>query len=755
MASPIPTRPSRRPFALVRTRDQWWRAAHAHTALAPGGVVELSSRDDALARPVEGTPAPGAGLAFDSGCRAYHSLPAEGRIERVLWAAQDPFAPTRTPEAVGLVDRAPAGILGDFAPAASPPGPLDGPLGVAVDAGDRLFVCEAGANRVVVYDLASGRLLRAVPLANPGAAGPRPLDVAAAGDLVYCVTAAPAGLIVLGAAAAPRPLPLPSGVAAPVRIAASPSGRIAVLDRAAGVIAFLDGAPGPIDLTVQRHPQQPPAAHATDLAFESEDALVVAFLAGEDLFRFLASADPAADPELRPLKARGYDGLGLARAPDGRIAYWTARGLRNAAPVRRRFELHGTVVTFRLDSGEFHTQWGRLFLDACIPDGTEVAIRCATLDEQDDADPTLPRTLPDGEVWPPPRPELSPPMPPEALAPDLAFEADPFRPIHRRESGRELPWSQFLADDPFATYEAPVAAPPGRYLWVWLRLRGNGVLSPKIRCLRAEHPGHDYLRRLPRTFSRDAGVADFLFRYLSLFEGFLAEAEARGVERATLLDPHATADELLPWLASFMGLVLDERWPQARRRDLIAEIANLWRAKGTVCGLSRFIELFLGLKPIVVEAFRLRGTGGAVLGSHCAPVTSSVMGAAFRVGGDVTAAREGPLAPAQVEDAFRTHAHRFSVIIPACLDDAHLAVVRDILEAHRPAHTRYDLCAMGPGMQLGKALHVGVSSIVGRGGEFAPLRLGASAVGRGAVVGRPAPGERVGLDRLGTTTRIG
>jgi phage tail-like protein len=381
-----------------------------------------------------------------------------------------------------------------------------------------------------------------------------------------------------------------------------------------------------------------------------------------------------------------------------------------------------------------------------------MSVFCATADEQDDAEPTIERVLPAGETSPPPRPDLSPPMPPAALGPAGAFSADPFRPVHRRESGRELPWAQLPVDDPFATYELPIHAAAGRYLWVWLRLAGNGALSPRVRCLRAEHPGHDYLRRLPRAFSRDLAVADLLHRFLAMFEGFLGETEARGVERAILLDPRATPDELLPWLASFLGLAVDERWPRARRRQLVAEVADLWRAKGTVCGLTRFLELYLGRRPVILEAFRLRRGGSGLLGSECGPLGSSVLGAGFRVGGAVPSTDDA-LDPRGVEEAFRAHAHRFTVLVPARLDDEQLAVVRDIVEAHRPAHTIYELCSLGAGMRLGQALHVGLSTIVGRGGGFEPLRVG-SAVGGGAILGRPVPGGRAGLDWLGTTTRI-
>jgi len=761
----LPYRPATRPFALVRTRDQWQRAAHDGTEIAPGGVVQLASTDDASTGPVTGTPVQGTGLAFDSACRLYHSILdgepvtslGTGRIERWIWAAQDPFHETESPTPFHLIDAAPVGVLGDFSSTPPSAGALQMPLGLTVDEADRLFVAEAGANRVLVYDLPSRVLLRVISLAHPSDAGPRPLDLAAVGSVVYCVTADPPRLLALTAGGAPVELALDGGIGQPLRVASSPGGKVAILDRAAAKVRFLHGTAPDVDLAPPIGSLQPPAAHATDIAFENEDAIVVSYLSGDDFFRFRATGDPAADPELRPLKARGYDGLGIVRAPDGRIGFWTARGFRNAVAIRRKFGLWGQVLTFRLDSGDFQTQWGRLFLDACIPDGTSVEVTFAVLDEQDDDLPTLVRTSPSNTASLPPvaRLDLSAPMPPASLAPEATPGGATWLLLHRRESGRELPWAQPLADDPFATYEAPILAPAGRYLWVWMRLSGDSRLTPKIRCLRAEHPSHDYLRRLPRAFSRDLAVADFLRRYLAVFEGFLGEAEARGVRRATLLDPAASPDELLPWLASFMGLVLDERWSAAQRRTLIAEIANLWRAKGTVCGLARFIEICMGVRPLIIEKFRLRGGGGAVLGSDCEPFTSSVLGAGFRIGGAVSDSAKGPLAPGTLQEAFSTHAHRFTVIIPAALNPEQLDVARAILEAQRPAHTLYDVCAIGAGMRVGTALHVGLSSIIGRAAGFEPLQLGSSALGTDAVLGRATAGARPGADRLGVGMRIG
>ena len=172
-------------------------------------------------------------------------------------------------------------------------------------------------------------------------------------------------------------------------------------------------------------------------------------------------------------------------------------------------------------------------------------------------------------------------MPPLSLA---AVPATDGQPLHRRETGRELPWARFGRGDAFETYEAPVLAPPGRFLWVRLELHGHRPVPPRGSArLRAEHPSHDLLRRHPedvlaRRARRvvPAPLPRALRRHCS------ASWRPRSDARAILLDPHAAPEEVLPWLASFLGLALDERWPLHARRELIAETPQLCRARGTV-----------------------------------------------------------------------------------------------------------------------------------------------------------------------------
>jgi phage tail-like protein len=234
----------------------------------------------------------------------------------------------------------------------------------------------------------------------------------------------------------------------------------------------------------------------------------------------------------------------------------------------------------------------------------------------------------------------------------------------------------------------------------------------------------------------------FLRRYLAMFAGQLQDLSRRAENRDILLNPAATAPEALPWLASFLGMTLDERWSIESRRTVIAEAIDLWKRRGTIQGLTRFVEIVAGVRPIIIEKYRMRG--GGMVGNPDAPGSSSILGAGFRVGGAVGVSEDA--APA--DDAFETHAHRFTMLLPGVLDEADLAMLDDLLELHRPAHTLFDMCSIGAGMRVGRGLHVGISSAIGRTGGFTQLQIGNSALGRGAIVGRPQTGIRPGASRL-------
>lgn len=725
------------PFAMVHSLDQWRRVSYENAALQQIdddlGQAQLAwmldervdNDSDFIAEP--------AGMAFDPWCRLYRALPESGQIERSLWAADSLSDAEPVPLFAPEISQ-----LGDFTPIDSnlpETGPLQNPVDVTVDNQGRLFIAETGRKRILIYDLVENKLLRRVDFQQ------MPIKLAGDGGRVWVLLAGVTPrLALLEGRAEPRFETLPTTLLQPASIAVL-QGQVYLLDKAGTADALIIPLANPENAIN--------VAFAHDMVFVDNNILVVARRSAEDFLRFEINQD--AQSELPHLKARHYDGRGIVVTPDGHVAYWSQSGLRRATLARVRYRTLGSLTSFQLDSGEFQTQWGRLFIDACIPRGTRVTVCCLCLDEVPETAAALPRTPPDNVLGMSiNQPHLSP-MPPKVLLDNLGAA----QTFYRRHNGREIPWQECADDSSFQTYEAPVIAPAGRYLWLLVEMHGTARLTPKIKSLRAEYPSHDLLRRLPQLYSRETAIADFLRRYLAIPEGELRDLDLRASYRHLLLDPRAAPAELLPWLGGFMGMSVDKRWSERAKRELIENAVWLFRFRGTVMGLKRFIEIYLDSSITIIEHFKVRGLGGALLGEEDALSSNSVLGAGFRIGGKLGSKETESINDVSIRDSIATHAHRFSLIIAASLDDEQQAVVEHLLETHRPAHTLYDICTVDSGMHVGLGLHAGLSSIVGKTSGFGQLQLGASILGHTDIVGIPKMGTSVGNSRLGGDSRAG
>jgi phage tail-like protein len=702
-----------RGVSVLAHPDQWARCRHEGSALLPDGGVQLTWEEPP---PVPPAPCATAGLAFDRWCRAYRSHPAQGGV-------------TVHGSGGGALDEGCTGLLAC-------------PLGLGVDAAQRLYVAESGAGRVAVADLWSRRLLRRVSVRSRTHRSRQPIDVA-----VHCCHALvllrrPAGIVVVRSRRGPFPgpalrRPRCRGPLQPCRLAVRPDGTPLVLWRGPdGTPAYVTTADG--EVLVQ-------ADGATDLDVDADGTLVVAREPGRAFRRLRPEAGGWL--ELEPVEAAGYDGGAVAVAPDGAVAFTTAGGVgRTGGPAVRR-ATRGRVVTYRLDAQAYRTRWGRVFLDACIPAGTDVRLGFVSSDEDTVADPVdwQPAARGTRRVA---RPDLTPPLPSARDLADLPDDPGAGQGLFRRATGRERPWAQIPTGDRYETYEAPVSAAPGRYLWIVLTLTGTRTTSPRVRSLRVERPGHSLLHQLPRSWSRDDGDAGFLQRFLAPAEGLLHELDERAATRALLVDPTATPQEALAWLASFAGLVLDRRWSETARRTLVAEAWKLFRRRGTLAMVIRMLEIYLGYPPVIVEQWRLRGIPGGTLGSGPGDRAPVLLGGGMRVGGE-------PGDKPSAADGYATAAHRFSVLIPADLSSEQLAVVRSVLDTQRPAHTLYEVCELGFGMRAGRRLHLGLTSVVGPGAGWAPALVGRVAVGGDGVVGVAGVGTRVGETSVAGSVRVG
>jgi phage tail-like protein len=132
------------------------------------------------------------------------------------------------------------------------------------------------------------------------------------------------------------------------------------------------------------------------------------------------------------------------------------------------------------------------------------------------------------------------------------------------------------------------------------------------------HAKGRYLQYLPGIYRDD----DLMGRFVMLFESFWSPIEGQIDNLPYYFDPEMAPSQLLPWLAAWVDLVLDERWPEEKRRRLLKSAVSLYRKRGTRKGLQEFLEIYTGVHPQITERrarnFRVSKTTDAVLGSGVA-----------------------------------------------------------------------------------------------------------------------------------------
>jgi phage tail-like protein len=138
-----------------------------------------------------------------------------------------------------------------------------------------------------------------------------------------------------------------------------------------------------------------------------------------------------------------------------------------------------------------------------------------------------------------------------------------------------------------------------------------------------------YLRYMPALYTQD----ELMGRLLTLFESFWSPIDQQIKAMPFYFDPATTPSEMLPWLASWLDLVLDEEWPELQRRRLLRAARRLYAKRGTRVGMEEYLTIYTGGEVRIVEHraenFRIRTGGslgtGIALGQENRPHSFSVM----------------------------------------------------------------------------------------------------------------------------------
>lgn len=440
-----------------------------------------------------------------------------------------------------------------------------------------------------------------------------------------------------------------------------------------------------------------------------------------------------------------------------------------ASPVRVTFATDGTFRSEPVDSGIARCQWHRVRLVASIPPGSSITVltRSSELPEPDDLVAALP-----GDAW------------------------DTWQTARRpgKSDGSCVEW------------DCLVRSGPGRFAWIELRLRGDGRVTPRVKCVTVEMPRTPLSRWLPAVFVLDPETGDFTDRFLSIFDTTLRSIEKQLDTQAALFDPRSTpADsptfgtpDFLSWLAGWVGLSLDRNWPEARRREYLRRAPGLFDTRGTVAGLRAMLLLYLGLPDdsaagqsaecgcksnlnrctprvdkcappvpcpvprapaLLLEHWRLRRwlfVGSAKLGEDAALWGNAIVSRSRL--GDGAQAGETRLigTPDPYRDPFHVYASTFTVFVPASMacETASRRGLDSLLRDESPAHARWHFEFVEPRFRIGVQSMIGYDSVVGR--YPAPgVTVNETTLGRSTILGG-VPGDAATPPmRVGSTARIG
>jgi hypothetical protein len=192
-----------------------------------------------------------------------------------------------------------------------------------------------------------------------------------------------------------------------------------------------------------------------------------------------------------------------------------------------------------------------------------------------------------------------------------------------------------------------VQSGPGRYLWLRLTLKSNGIGSPVLRRIKAFFPRASYLSYLPAVYQEDNDGRLFLDRFLSIFQTQFENFDQKIDELWRLFDPASVEESHFAWLAGWLGLVIqpdsliDQRcrfecvreqecqpppecppssengtaggitppleWSSEKKRVMLKNAVGTYRVRGTVKGVEQAIQDHTGVQfATILEHFRLR-----------------------------------------------------------------------------------------------------------------------------------------------------
>lgn len=237
----------------------------------------------------------------------------------------------------------------------------------------------------------------------------------------------------------------------------------------------------------------------------------------------------------------------------------------------------GIWLSQAFDSAEADTVWHKMALETFIPDGTQLHISYFSQNEDSCIINGRYRKVDD-------------------------WLTDTTIPYREKLKGLEGFWSKPVINPSDALFFGA----KGRYLWMKMEWIASERYTPLLESMRIYFPRDTYLSYLPAVYQEDPASRDFLERYLSLFGTLFSGIEEEIEDLSRYIDPERATGEHLRWLATWVGLEIDDYWTDDQVQAFIQAAPELYRYRGTRQGLMKTIEIYTGISPLIVEYFQTK-----------------------------------------------------------------------------------------------------------------------------------------------------
>lgn len=323
----------------------------------------------------------------------------------------------------------------------------------------------------------------------------------------------------------------------------------------------------------------------------------------------------------------------------------------------------GVVITCPIDSNEQDYYWENLKIDAEMPENSVLRVSCYVSEST--------KAEVDGRIV-----DLDSYIKTQALLPD-------------EEKKKCVKALDPLFLPAFSGGSDGIVNQKGRYLFIKAEFLVPDTAGFSVNAIEIVYQSERLIQYLPQIYRDHEEDNRFFRRYLNIFESIFFDIEQKVENTAKSFDYGCASGEMLRFLASWIcvdgGNSELKRFNDKELRQRISGAVREYGEIGTKKGVEDFVKRELGVRPIIVEYFKVKK--------------------AVREGRDKEVYRE----------LFGDNPYCFFLLLPEEAFSGHSDMTRFIneLRMNIPAQTEVRLVLLKKRIVLGKHTYLGVNSVVG------------------------------------------